>query len=203
MKTDKLWINGMTRRNNEVNDILQEFAANTGITGRDFLHMNLLTEETLGMAGQSLADFDGEIWLESIPQGYEIILEADVHETPGEAFRKQDSPDGLMKKIAEMLHCSYAFDDPDEIPEGMKEMLPDYFSYGIREERPLAVWTGKWSLSAYRRNLLEHRSSSQEAGNLLNELEQSIVATLSKEVTIGIRGHKIRLVITGELEEHA
>ena len=47
------------------------------------------------------------------------------------------------------------------------------------------------------------REPPKSLRNLLNELEQSIVATLSKEVTIGIRGHKIRLVITGELEEHA
>ena len=54
MKTSKMWINGTVRRNDEVNDILRDFAAEAGIAGRDYQHMCLLTEETLGMAHDSL-----------------------------------------------------------------------------------------------------------------------------------------------------
>ena len=195
--SDKLWINGAIRRNSEVNEILQAFAAQAGITGTDFLHMNLLAEETLGMANHSLKDFDGEIWLESTPAGYEIILEADVHEEGRQAAARPESPAGLMAKVAEMLNCSYAFEDQAEIPENLANLLPDYFSYGSREEHQTPVWAGKWSLTAYRHQLQERLGNSAEAESLLDELEKSIVARIADEVTIGIRGHKIRLVIAG------
>ena len=186
MKTDKLWINGSVRRNSEVNDILRDFAAEAGITGKDFLHMNLLTEETLGMANQMLRDFDGEIWLEAVPAGYEIILEADVRESGKDAPYLPGAPVGFMAKIAEMLNCAYVFENIAEMPESLAAALPDYLSYGIREKGNTQVWAGKWSLTSYRASLPADP----------DELEKSVVASLADEVTIGIRGRRIRLAIS-------
>ena len=191
MKTDKLWINGAIRRNSEVNEILNEFACRAGITGKDFQHMNLLTEETLGMANQLLKDFDGEIWLETTPGGYDIILEADVHEGGNGMHAAEDAPEGFMAKIAEMLNCSYMFENVAEIPENLADALPDYMSDGSRETGNAPVWAGNWALSAYRSNL----RASGSAVNL-DELEKSIVANIADEVTIGIHGRRIRLVIS-------
>ncbi len=192
MKTDKLWINGAIRRNSEVNEILNEFACRAGITGKDFQHMNLLTEETLGMANQLLKDFDGEIWLETTPGGYDIILEADVHEGGNGMHAAEDAPEGFMAKIAEMLNCSYVFENISEMPEELAAALPDYLSYGLHEPGKAPVWAGIWSLSVYRDNL----SRNPCAGMKLDELEKSIVASLADEVTIGIQGRRIRLVIS-------
>lgn len=193
-KADKLWINGAIRRNAEAEEILRAFAEKAGISGKAFQHMSLLTEEILGMANHLLKNFEGEIWLEDRPGGYAILLEADVQESTEEI---PGSPRGFMAKIAEMLNCSYMFEDVDEMPERLAELLPDYMSYGIREEGRAPVWAGVWSLSAYRQNL-ENRLRTPEAGAELEELEKSIVAQLAEEVTIGIQGHKIRLVVTGK-----
>lgn len=54
----------------------------------------------------------------------------------------------------------------------------------------------KWSLSAYRDNLRNRREENPKAEPALDELEKSIVAHLADEVTIGIHGHRIRLVIS-------
>ena len=189
MKTDKLWVNGNIRRNNEVNEILSDFAQKAGITGKNFQHMTLLTEETLGMANQLLKDFDGEIWLETTPEGYEINLEADVREGSSAV---PNAREGFMAKIAEMLNCSYMFENISEMPENLASALPDYLSYGIRKSGEKTVWAGKWSLSAYRDHL---RVTSASEVNL-DELEKSIVARLANEVTIGIKGHRVRLVIS-------
>ena len=96
MKTSKMWINGTVRRNDEVNDILRDFAAEAGIAGRDYQHMCLLTEETLGMAHDSLKNFDGEIWLEKTAGGYEIILEADVRESEVDCSDIRDFVSGFF-----------------------------------------------------------------------------------------------------------
>lgn len=187
MKTDKLWVNGSIRRNDEVNEILAAFAREAGIAGKPFFHMTLLTEETLGMAQQLLKDFDGEIWLETVAGGYEIILEADVRERSSAA---PGAPEGFMAKIAEMLNCSYMFENISETPENLASTLPDYLSYGIRRDGDERIWTGKWTLSTYRKHL---RGASDVNPD---ELEKSIVARLADEVTIGIQGHRIRLVIS-------
>ena len=192
MKTDKLWINGNIRRNSEVNDILADFAGKAGIAGKDFVHMNLLAEETLGMANQLLKDFDGEIWLETTAEGYEIILEADVRENREGTVPAQDEPAGFMAKIAELLNCSFMFENAAEMPENLAGMLPDYMSYGLRDSAESPAWAGTWSLSAYR-SRLQHQPGS---GINLDELEKSIVGSLADEVTVGIQGRRIRLVIS-------
>ena len=196
MKTEKLWINSTVRRNNEADDILREFAEKCGISGKDYQHLCLLTEETLGMANQLLKNFDGEIWIEQTPRGYEIFLEADVREDENGRTVPEVSPEGFMAKIAGMLNCSYMFENAAEMPEDLAGMLPDYMSYGIPAGEKAPAWAGRWSLSAYRFNLQKNREGRPGLVPVLEELEKSVVARLADEVTIGIHGHRIRLVIT-------
>ena len=199
MKTDKLWINSAVRRNDEAAEILREFGRKAKITGKELLYMGLLTEETLGMAAHSLERFDGEIWVETVPKGYEIILEADVRENGAEPSAPPAAGAGFMDRIAWMLNCSYMFEKASEMPESLAALLPDYMSYGapVRGEAP--AWAGTWALSACRRNLAERRKSDPGTGEWLKELEKSIVASLADEVTIGIHGNKIRLAIRRNL----
>ena len=199
MTTVILWISDSVRRNDDAYDMMKEFAEKNGITGKDCYHLGLLTEEVLGMANQILHVYDGELWVESTATGYEIILEAAVHKkTSGKAVPTA-SPEGFMAKIAEMLNCSYVFENTMETPEDLAGMLPDYMRYGIQEEKEAKVWAGRWSLSAYRDNLRNRREENPKAEPALDELEKSIVAHLADEVTIGIHGQKIRLVIAKEI----
>ena len=199
MTTAKLWISDAVRRNSDANEIMKEFAEKNGITGKDYYHLGLLTEEALGMANQILHVYDGELWVERTSAGYEIILEAAVHEKDGGKAIPTASPEGFMAKIAEMMNCSYMFENIVEMPDDLAGMLPDYMSYGIREEKEAQAWAGRWSLSAYRDNLQNRRNENPKAKPALDELEKSIVAHLADEVTIGIHGHRIRLVISKEI----
>ena len=106
--------------------------------------------------------------------------------------------EGFMAKIAEMLNCSYVFGNISEMPDSLAVALPDYLSYGIRKPGDTRVWAGKWSLSAYRQNLRENPGDGTNIN--LSELEKSVVASLSSDVTIGIRGHRIRLAISKTAE---
>ncbi len=195
VKTDKLWISDTVRRNSDVNDILREFAEKSRIEGKDRNHLYLLAEETLGMVNQMLNVYDGELWLEGTADGYEIILEADVHESNDEKGVPA-SPEGFMAKVAAMMNCSYVFESLAEVPDDLAGMLPDYMSYGMRESKESPAWAGRWSLSAYRYQLMKNREEKSTASLALEELEKSIVAQLADEVAIGIHGHRIRLVIS-------
>ena len=195
----KLWISDAVRRNSDAYEIMKEFAEKNGISGKDRYHLGLLTEEVLGMANQILHVYDGELWVESTSTGYEIILGAAVHENDGEKTVPAASPEGFMAKIAEMLNCSYMFENIAEMPDDLAGMLPDYMSYGIREKKETQAWAGRWSLSAYRDNLRNRQGENPKAEPALDELEKSIVAHLADEVTIGIHGHRIRLVISKDI----
>ena len=201
MKTDKLWISNTVRRNSDTNEILHEFAETNRIEGKDYSHLCLLAEETLGMVSQMLNVYDGQLWLEGTAAGYEIILEADVHENHDGKAVPDTSPIGFMAKVAVMMNCSYMFESIAEIPEDLAGMLPDYMSYGMREKKESPVWAGRWSLSAYRWQLKKLREEKPAARIALEELEKSIVAQLADEVTIGIHGHRIRLVISKRIDE--
>ena len=196
MITAKLWISDTVLRNSDAYEILKEFAEKNGITGKEYYHLGLLTEETLGMANQILHVYDGELWVEGTAAGYEIILEAAVHENDGGKTVPAASPEGFMAKIAEMMNCSYMFENIAEMPEVLAGLLPDYMSYGIREGKESHAWAGRWSLTAYRNNLQRRQGETPNAEPALDELEKSIVAHLADDVTIGIHGHRIRLVIS-------
>ena len=200
MTTVKLWISGTVCRNSDANEIMREFAEKNGITGKDWYHLGLLTEETLGMANQILHVYNGELWVESTASGYAIILEAAVQENDSGKAVPAASPEGFMAKIAEMMNCSYVFENTMEMPEDLAGMLPDYMSYGIREKKEAQAWAGRWSLTAYKDNLRKRREENPKAEPALNELEKSIVAHLADEVTIGIHGRRIRLVISKDCQ---
>ena len=100
-----------------------------------------------------------------------------------------------MATIAEMLNCAYMFEDPDEMPEGLSGMLPEYISNGLGDGQPAQIWAGEWSMSAYKASL-EQRKKENGDGIVLDELEKSIVAQIADEVTVGIHGRKVRLVIS-------
>jgi len=193
IKTEKLWISSTVRRAWDAGEMVDEFAGEAGLSEKERQYLQLLTEETVGMVQAMEMAFEGEIWIEGDEKGYAVLLEADTREKE-ESPAAQACPEGFMAKIAEMLNCSYAFDDISEVPDHLADTLPDYMSYGMAEDRKGPVWAGKWSLTAYRETLEEKRKDPKSEG-VLDELEKSIVAQIADEVTVGITGKKIRLEI--------
>ena len=133
MITAKLWISDTVLRNSDAYEILKEFAEKNGITGKEYYHLGLLTEETLGMANQILHVYDGELWVEGTAAGYEIILEATVHENDGGKTVPAASPEGFMAKIAEMMKCSYMFENNIVKLVRSSCKIPDILQYAFEE----------------------------------------------------------------------
>ena len=102
MRTAKLWISNTVFRGSDVYQIMKEFAEKNGIAGKDRFHLGLLTEETLSMARQILHVYDGELWVEDTAAGYDIILEAAVHEQDGGQPAPAASAEGFMAKVKPM-----------------------------------------------------------------------------------------------------
>lgn len=194
---EKLWINSTVCRAEDAREIAEDFADRNRIRGRERSYLGLLVEETMSMALSMMKHFEGELWIEKAGGGYRVILEAAVRE--GESERNVPGERvGFMAKIAEMMDCSYVFDNAADVPEALAGMMPDYLSYGMRGAGDAPCFAGEWSLSACRRTL-EEKKQEAGAGLIQDELEKSIVARIADDVTVGINGRRIRLVLLRKL----
>ena len=190
--TEKLWINDTVRRTDDAKEIVREFAESVGLSSKNELHLELLMEETLGMMLAKVETFEGEIWLEGTGEACSIILEATAREAGKDFDFARPAPAGFMAKIADVLECTYRFEDIESVPDAMKPMLPAFFLEGMDGAENEPVYAGQWSLSTYRHALKQGKGSDTAA----DELEKSIVAQLADDVRIGIDGKKIRMVIS-------
>ena len=196
IKTDRLWLSGVTPRVQDAGELVDEFARAAGIAPKDALRVTLLVEETVGMVRAMVDSFEAELWLEGDGASCAINLEARVR-PDGQAERALPPPAGFMAKIGQLLRCGFIFENKESVPEFLRNALPDRPSCGSEEcSKEEGVILDQWSLSSYKASLLAGREHSPEAREALDELEQSVVASLADDVTVGIQGESIKLVIT-------
>ena len=206
-ESDRLWLSSVAPRVRDGAELVEEFAQNVGVGAKDALRLTLLVEETVGMVRSMVDRFEGELWLEGDSASCVITLEARARidwETERRLIaassagkNEADAPKGFMAKIARLLRCAFLFDGEDAVPDSLLDAVPGYMSYGLDdaiEEEDMML--GRWSLNTYRTSLQAEDARNAGAQDALDELEKSIVARLADDVTVGIRGERIKLVIT-------
>ena len=169
------------------------------------LRIRLLAEELCGMLPGLVENFSGEFWAENNGNDYElhVTLKADDMTV---ALRdeivsvsksgKNAAAKGIMGKIravAETMLLS-AFDPtiPSALPEGE---FYDYHGYNMGFgyiDPSMAVDTGyvySWSLFNYKTAVEENEKDAYA------ELERSIVAKLADDVIVGVKGHKVEILV--------
>ena len=176
----------------EARNAAEKFAKETGLDQRRSLRVRLLAEETLAMVRAIVLDFEAEFWLEKIPRGILLRLEA---ETPMDILKKQDliaassrkensASVGIMGKIRDFIEDScYGFNRMSDISHGMGAML------AISD-------TCTWTLHQYRDDL-EHAQSEEEPAmaDALAELEHSIVANIADDIRVAVKGNHVDMTI--------
>ena len=185
-RTYTLYVNNQVRRIDDSQELAAEYAQAVGLGPKEALQLSLLIEETVGMLCAMAGDFEGDLWVEGDAAQSSVNLDARVlpDYTAGNTV-----PAGFMAKIAELLRCAYNFDSIGDVPDTFSAAIPEYLRGGADDE-PLRA--GRWSLSEYRRSLNEQPAGSEGA---LDELEQSIVAHIADDVTVGVQGDRVRLTI--------
>ena len=203
MVSDKFMVNSDAGRMAAARYATENFAWHAGLDRRATLRLSLLVEETLGMVKAMVDDFYGRVWFVGDADACEIHLEATADM---DSDRKQ-----------ELLSVSST--GRNAAARGFMGMLGDVFmgalhglsrtldAYGRETARFGVVHTEGmggaavdemsliWTLSAYRDGLDTYRDKDQEAEQAWDELEKSIVASLADEVTVGVRGDCIEMVI--------
>ena len=155
-------------------------ASYNDLTSKQELRLTLLAEELAEMIPKLLEYGDGEFFIENKGADYEIHIK--VHASELLNFDKRDkllsvsksgknaAATGIMNKIiivAESLISGY-----NDAPVGINEYSNNFVTLGM-------------DMDPYYWSLKKYRSGSVENTEAWDELEKSIIANLSDDVTVG------------------
>ena len=200
--SDKFMVNSDAGRMEAARYATENFAWQAKLSRRDTLRLDLLVEETLGMARTMLEDFYGQIWFTAEGKACEIHFEAtaDMNADKKEELLsvsstgKNASARGFMARLGETISGLLRSAGKSMDAYGQETM-----KYGIVHTPDMAGASAGmvtvWSLQSYVSDLNAAPDGDTGAEAAWDELEKSIVAKLADDVIVGVRGDRIDLVI--------
>lgn len=168
---------------------------------KDTLHMRLLMEETLGMLGAMTGDYHALIWIEKDGNICNIKLTA---KTEMDAEKKKELlsvsrtgenslAKGFMGKLGDMIENGIlGYENVMRLQQVYGGGYIDYAAVGGTPSETIF----SWSLDQYRDGLGNPETEDVKAWD---ELEKSIVASLAKDVIVGVKKDQVELTIVSEL----
>ena len=157
---------------------------------KETLQLRLLCEELISMLPSIISDFSGEVWIDSIDNNYEICLKVVVDSmdvvTRDQLIKvskenKNSSVVGITGKIRAVFDYMLMSDsDPMLAPAGR------YGFYAGMDYSQI------WSLQQYKDSI---DNGSDEDSEKKDELERSILVKLADDVTVGVKGKSVSIII--------
>lgn len=204
----ELYVNNTEARTEEALAMIDRYINEEGIDGKKAIHLRLAVEETLGMFSVMTGDYDALLKLDKDDNGYQVILEAKTDmniEKKRELLSvsstgKNAAAVGFMAKVKEIYENAIA--DYEETVKLARE-YGGYVNYGYMDagtpttSDPLALgYLSFWSLSNYKSALDDAKDESDDAREEWDELEKSIVASIAKDVVVGVKKNTVEMRIT-------
>lgn len=162
-----------------------------GVGDKDAMHLRLLAEETLGMLKLMTDDFAALMWIDKTDRTASVHLTAKTHGMEIDDKKellsvsstgRNASAKGIMGRIGDVFENSVLnMAGEQELRRGF------YDSDG---------YTTTWSLERYRAALEEVGESK---GYDIDLFEKSIVASLAKDVVVGVKKDTVEMTILMEL----
>ena len=186
MKSDVISVSSREDRTEEVLEQAEKVAAYHHLSHKGGLHLRLLAEEMMGLMRAITKEVNGDFWIESHGDEFELhllaITEMDFYKREkllaASTSGKNEAHRGLMGKLR-------AFFEPlDGIP----------VDFGISADGS-AQPGSLWSLQAYQEKIQRHLKDGQEgAQEAWDELERSVIAHVADEVKVRIDGFEAEMV---------
>ena len=200
--SDKLYIDNTDEKATAALAMADEFIGSLNVDAKKAIHLRLLAEETIGMVRAMTGDFDAYFWMEDDGE-YRVRL--DVF-TDMDLNKKNEllslstsgvntSAKGFMGKIREFIENSLlGFDYSMKLQQQSgSEIGYSYMGMGMVGDYPMTS-SYIWSLQNYK-NALDESDSDVDRIEAYDELERSIVASLAKDVTVGVKSNEVNLTI--------
>ena len=198
MKTDVITVTDDLEGMDAAIEAEEKFAAYYGITGRDALHLRLLTEEMISMIHGIFDEFCGEFWLESeqtkkgllcrlcLSAEKQVNKEQEAHMLSVASSGKNESAKGIAGKIRELFRQSLQ-EASDEDTQYLSRMADACIGNGMAG----AMDANYWSLQIYRESVSAKKTEQKEEWD---ELEKSIIAKLADEVKVWLKADATEIV---------
>ena len=189
MKTDVISISSQGSHMEEALAQAEKVSAYHGLSPKSVLHLQLLTEETLGLMRAITGSVNGEFWIENEGSQFELHLKvtAFIDEKKREQLLSastsgvNEAARGFMGKIRAFFELS------GDAPSMRGMFLP--------VSSPHASDAIVWSMDDYRAQLRQYsdQENSPAAQEAWDELEKSVVARLADEVKVRIDGYDVEM----------
>ncbi|MCR5832168.1 MAG: hypothetical protein K6G67_08530 [Lachnospiraceae bacterium] len=208
-KSGEMYVNNTEENASAALQKIDEFISHQNIDGKKMLHLRLLAEETIGMVKAMTTDFMALLWVEEEDGVYRIRLtvKTDMNkEKKSELLSvstsgKNAAAKGFMGKIGEIIENGLLnYDNVMKLQQEYGSGYSDYIGMGmcVPGEIQMAGDPLVWSLSKYRASLDEGSDNEVHVDAAWDELEKSIVASLAKDVAVGVRKDRVDMVITAK-----
>lgn len=199
MKTDVYKFERAVSDLDRITELAEKAAAYSGLAENQKLKLLLLCEELIEMLPNLLIYGKGEFWIEANGKNYEIHSSVEADDLLSSMDReeilkvsksgKNAAAVGIMNKIkiaAEVMLANYALSKGMNGDVAYDAPMLDFVEMGAYYD-PVG-YANEWSLLTYKKKA----STETEAWD---ELERSIIANLADDVTVGIIGGKVEIVV--------
>ena len=196
MKTDVITVSSKGTQMETALSQVDKVAAYKGLTGRNALHLRLLTEEMMGMMRSITGEEEGQFWIEDNEGVYQLHLTVTTRMNSGKRDQllsaassgKNESAKGLMGRLR------------DFFDRGADEDLSSFSSpllySGAYAHSPTPALDWEWSMTKYEEALsCRVQENDPAAREAWDELEKSVVAKVADDVKVSIRGRTVEMVI--------
>lgn len=197
MRTDKILVNSRGRRMESALREVEKVAAYKELSPKGALHLRLLTEEMMGMMRSITGEQEGTFWIEEEEGVYQLHLVADTRLTSAKREQLLSASTSGKNESAKTL-MGWVRDLFDRSADEDVAMFTSPLMMGTMMEHssslPTLDW--EWSMTEYQDNLSALvAQKNEEAQEIWDELEKSVVTRVADEVKVSIRGHRAELVI--------
>ena len=200
MVTNKVYVNNKGIGREEALAETEHMSDYLNLSRKNKLHIRLLTEEMLGMAAEIGGEFDAEFWVETEGKTYRLCLEAEMNKMSTQkkdklisvsTSGKNASDKGFMSKLKNVFEMYWLFvKNTEDYDKDMSLTALEYFPSSICSSKGLVT-----NLQLADLGNQKERDNNEE----WDELEKSIVANIADDVSVGVKGETVALVITKKL----
>lgn len=195
MKTNVIVVRNNGKRMDEALRETERFAAYQHLDHKEALHLRLLAEEMMGIVKGIVGEFSAKFWIEGEKREVQLMLEADAAVDLEQRDRllevsssgKNYAHRTFTGKLAGLFEtCMMSYDETAayawQTADFGFDMMP-----GLGYDRV-------WSLGSLRSGIKDTPVDVNKKEQW-DELEKSIVAKLADEVIVGVKAHKIQMII--------
>ncbi|MBR6386556.1 MAG: hypothetical protein IKS03_10635 [Ruminococcus sp.] len=206
MKTDIIKVDSNLNGSDNAISAMEKFLVYHDISGKNAMHLNLLTEETISMIHGIMDDFSGFFHIESeetetglvcricvsVPKPVDCEQEMQFISVSSDG--RNMNAKGIMGKIREFIRLTVQ-PPPKKERNAQSQLINAWWNTGVSRNSltdTIVSDSAIWSLQTYRQNVSEQKEKNDEAWD---ELEKSIIANIADEVKVRLKADATEVIV--------